>query len=188
MVKRFCPKCGDSIPEGDINAGFFCNKCYYGENPLYNLNTEYTVAFCTNCNAYKIHSEKDTNKWIINDEKDPLMIIKKILFEEILVKQPTPEKMRYEIEFDNESMISSNQNYVICKITGSDVNHNSSKIEICKINIKKSICNNCVNLLGKRFSCVIQLRKGSKNDSDLDNILKDIVNYVNNKHLLKVEV
>ena len=98
-------------------------------------------------------------------------------------KQSTTEKMTYDIEFDKESMEYSNQNYVMCKIIGSNENKYSSKIEVCKINMIKGICNNCVNLLGRRFNSVIQLRKGSKNDDQLDKILKEIIQFVEKKHI-----
>ena len=177
MVKRFCPKCGEIITTGFQNPGFFCKTCYSNQNNVINISSEYTITICENCHSFKIKDKKESNKWILDYEDDFYRMLKKAIFDYALQVPLEQQEIHYKLELNQESLQISNGNYVLCVLSRVNDTGNIESVNNFKVHIKNGYCINCVNLMGKRYSSIIQLRKGKKNESKIEKILSDIKFY-----------
>jgi nonsense-mediated mRNA decay protein 3 len=104
-------------------------------------------------------------------------MLKQAILNNILQIPQELQEPYYELEINEESLQISNGNYVICNLTKLNENKTINFQKTFKIHLKGGFCVNCVNLMGKRYSSIIQLRNGSKRENKLDIILNEIKMY-----------
>lgn len=180
MVNYFCGKCGKNIENNEIltyKKYFLCSNCYNQKYPLFNIESEYKIYICSNCNAYLFNKTPD-NAIFNTEEGDLITIIGTSINKNILNQLIETHKITFELEFDQDSLKKSNGNYILCDIRGFNEDRTIQKDEKIKIHIKYTTCPKCAKIQGKRFDSVIQLRCSALFLSIIEEVLEDLQRYM----------
>jgi len=177
MPNRFCAICGKDINESAPHYGM-CLECYLKENPLFKLDSEFSLNVCLDCLSYSRKKE-----WHEPEIKDIFHIIEEALNEFMLENILKKDKIQFEIRFEENSFEYSSKDLLKTlnvKVIG--LLRENPRIwhsEEIRINLNYELCDNCQKIRGgSYYTAIIQLRvKKEKNFDVINEILNEIQRY-----------
>lgn len=184
MPQRFCAICGKILDEKSPHFGM-CKACYFKENPLFELATNFKLKICLDCYRY---SKKE--EWIKPTEEDFLLIIKEAVYNILLKSMEKNIDITFSIDLNKSSLEFSSKDLITSLeliITGkSSERPTISNEEVVKVNIIYDLCDNCTNLRsGNYFTSILQIRVKNSNYFDMLKKILDQINGVVEKEFIK---
>ncbi len=184
MPQRFCAICGKILDEKSPHFGM-CKTCYFKENPLFELATNFKLKICLDCYRY---SKKE--EWIKPTEEDFLLIIKEAVYNILLKSMEKNIDITFSIDLNESSLEFSSKDLITSLeliITGkSSERPMISNEQVVKVNIIYDLCDNCTNLRsGNYFTSILQIRVKNSNYFDILKSILDQINVVVDKEFIK---
>lgn len=177
MPNRFCAICGKNINESAPHYGM-CLECYLKENPLFKLDSEFSLNVCLDCLNYSRKKE-----WHEPEIKDIFHIIEEALNEFMLENILKKDKIQFEIRFEENSFEYSSKDLLKTlnvKVIGLlRENPRIQHSEEIRINLNYELCDNCQKIRGgSYYTAIIQLRVKKETYFDtINEILNKIQRY-----------